>query len=152
VKPKFTTGQHLIHYGKEVEIVEVIEDTFGSMNEYKLHDLKTGDEYVVYENTLAVKPPERPQVEISSPTPAPTPKVSPEPQISRPRPLPIAREITEDSLPEEAPKDLLDQFKRAGQPKTTKSIMSRYENKVQSAFRTGKLSDLLDILEDTVDD
>jgi hypothetical protein len=65
--PKFSAGQRLIHYGKEVEVLRAIVDDFGSLNQYEIK-FEDGSIDIVYENTLQTKVSKAPPVEDNPPT------------------------------------------------------------------------------------
>ena len=160
--PKFSAGQRLIHYGKEVEVLEVIEDTFGSLNQYRLK-ATDGSEFEAYENTLYVIKDKTENIVC--------PVVEKAKELKATINKPMARERHIDDPPDDAfprivdpdnktvkvndngslqveitnSQDLLDLFKRKG-PISKRAAADA--NKVREAFRSGKLEDLLNLFDE----
>ena len=160
--PKFTAGQRLIHYGKEVEVLEVIEDTFGSLNQYRLK-ATDGSEFEAYENTLSLIKDKTENIVC--------PVVEKAKELRATVNKPIARERHIDDPPDDAiprivdpdnktvrvnndgalqveitnTQDLLDLFKRP-EPAPRRPIVDA--NRVRSALRSGKLEDLMKLFDE----
>ena len=160
--PKFSTGQRLICFGKEVEVLEVIEDVYGSLNEYRLKDIQSGEERLEYENTLTPVPSKIVSKPLLSPEPAlPPPKNVKLPQnrnVAVLREPVVGREITKDTPIEEAnynyvsKNDVLNELNR----RLVKDPNFQYEvrrklyttGSLMSALKQGTLEDLLKLLDD----